>query len=124
MRTGTKLASTLFVLILLFGFASVAQAQDRDKSWEVDRYGDDVELTYRDDGYDDVTIRDHGYGYNDNGGDYGYRRPQVTIRYEDGGRYGGYNGGYNGGYERRDYRYQRYERPRHRHHRRYYQRGW
>ena len=41
----TKLWSSLGVMALLFGFASVVSAQDQEKSWEVDVYADGADVT-------------------------------------------------------------------------------
>ncbi len=124
-----KLWSSIGVMALLFGFASGASAKDTDKSWEVDLYDGDAEVTYVPDGRDDVHVYDHNNHYNDRS--YIEQRPNY-----------GYHGGYNdrgvslqinsGGYDR-DYYYDdrrayrpRYYRPAPRYrveyHNRY--RGW
>ncbi len=79
-----NLWGSLGVLALVFGFASGVSAQD--KSWEVDIYGDEAEVTYVPDGRDDIHVYDHNNHYND--------RSYIEIdrpRYE-------YRGGYEGEY--------------------------
>lgn len=97
-----RLKGSIAVLALLFGFATAAFAKEQNKSWEVDLYDGDADVTYVDDGYDDVHVYDHnnhnndrsyiadepnyGYGYRDSGhrGGYGYyddRRAYVTRHY-------------------------------------------
>jgi|CXWL01.1.fsa_nt_gi hypothetical protein len=134
-----SLWSSIGVAALLFGFASTASAKDQDKSWEVDLYDDEADVTYVDDGYDDVHVYDHNdhyndrsyiaveepdYGYQDSYGyqdGYGYQNSGVSVRYET-GRYGHGGYGYNDGgraYVPRHYRPTRYQL---RYHNRY--RGW
>lgn len=96
-----NLWGSLGVLALVFGFASAVSAQD--KSWEVDIYGDEAEVTYVPDGRDDIHVYDHNNHYND--------RSYIEIdqpRYE-------YRGGYYSdyaprhGYGRHDRRYDYYD---------------
>lgn len=135
-----RLWSSIGVMAILFGFASGVSAKEKDKSWEVDLYDGDADVTYVDDGRDDVHVYDHnnhnndrsyievdqpdyGYqgGYHNNGGyQAGYQNGGVSIQY-DSGRYD--NGGY-GYYEDRRAYVPRHYRPRYqvRYHNRY--RGW
>lgn len=69
MFSNFRVTSTLFLVSLLMGTASIASAANNAKSWEVDLYEDEVELTYVDDGYDDITVYDHSdTEYNSNQG--------------------------------------------------------
>ncbi len=91
-------------LALVFGFASGVSAQD--KSWEVDVYGDEAEVTYVPDGRDDIHVYDHNNHYND--------RSYIEVEPP---RYG-YRGGYDHGgarYDNRRYDYYggRHGYPRH-----------
>lgn len=119
-----KLWGAVGVLSLLVGFASSASANG-EKSWEVDVYGDEAEVTYVPDGRDDIHVYDHNNHYND--------RSYIAVdppRYE----YRGGHDPYYSGYERprrqyRDYydgrgygRYDRRTRYRVEYHHRY--RGW
>lgn len=80
-----KLWSSIGLLALLFGTVSVASAQD--KSWEVDIYGDEAEVTYVPDGRDDIHVYDHNNHYNDRSyievdrPRYGYRDDYYDDRY-------------------------------------------
>lgn len=91
-----KLLSSIGVVALLFGFASGVSAKDQDKSWEVDVYGDEAEVTYVPDGRDDIHVYDHNNHYND--------RSYIEVEQP---RYG-----YRGGYDDRLPRYDhgRYDR--------------
>lgn len=123
-----NLWSSIGVMALVFGFASGVSAQD--KSWEVDVYGDDAEVTYVPDGRDDIHVYDHNNHYNDRsyievqqprygyGGGYGYN--YGGARY-DNHRYDRRNDYYDG---RRGYRQRHYQPTRYRveYHNRY--RGW
>jgi len=60
-----SLWSSIAVMALLFGFASGASAKEQDKSWEVDLYDGDAEITYVPDGRDDVHVYDHNNPNND-----------------------------------------------------------
>lgn len=60
-----RLWSSMAVMALLFGIASGVSAKKPDKSWEIDIYGDDVDVTYVPDGRDDVHVYDHNNPYND-----------------------------------------------------------
>ena len=123
-----KLLSSIGVVALLFGFASGVSAKDQDKSWEVDVYGDEAEVTYVPDGRDDIHVYDHNNHYND--------RSYIEVQQPRYGYGGGYNDRYvsrhdRGRYDRR-YGYdgrrghgQRYDQPtryRVEYHNRY--RGW
>ena len=112
-----RLWGSIGVMALLFGFASGASAKDKDKSWEVDLYDGDAEVTYVPDGRDDVHVYDHNNHYNDRS--YIEQRPNYGY---DGGYQdrGGVSlqingGGYGGGYDRRDdyYDNRRAYAPRH-----------
>jgi hypothetical protein len=123
MRIG--LWSSVAAMALMLGFASGVSA--KEKSWEIDIYEDDVDVTYIPDGRDDIHVYDHVEPWND--------RSYIEVdrpryRYRDHGRYDRYDRrdryGY-GGYSDhpRAYRYNPYGRPRYRveyHHDRY--RGW
>lgn len=63
MRMGLR--SLLAIMALILSFATSASAQQRQKSWEVDIYGGDAEVTYVPDGRDDVHVYDHNNHYND-----------------------------------------------------------
>lgn len=123
----TRLWSSIGVMALVFGFAAGASAQD--KSWEVDIYGDEAEVTYVPDGRDDIHVYDHNNHYNDRsyievepprhgyGGGY-YDRYDSRYEHARHGRGHGYHDG------RRGYSQQRYRPARYRveyHHR---HRGW
>lgn len=112
MRMGLR--RVMVVLAVMLGFASVASAQQRQKSWEVDLYGGDAEVTYVPDGRNDVHVYDHNNHYND--------RSYIEVDrpyYRDHHRYD-YRP-YRGHHGRRGYGYRhRYDRPRYRveyHHR-------
>lgn len=105
MRMGLR--SLMAVLALVLGFATAASAQQRQKSWEVDIYGHDADVTYVPDGRNDVHVYDHNNHYND--------RSYIEIDrpYYRGDRYDGYRQHRHHG--RRGYGYgYRYERPRYR----------
>ena len=53
------------VMALLLGVTSAASAQAQSKSWEVDVYGDEADITYVPDGRDDVHVYDHNNPIND-----------------------------------------------------------
>lgn len=127
-----KLWGVVGVVGLCFGFASSASAGGQDKSWEVDVYGDEAEVTYVPDGRDDIHVYDHNNHYNDRSyievdppryeyrGGYGYQGgyDPYTSRHEHGrgGRgYGHYDGrGYGRhGYQPRRYRIEYHNRYRH-----------
>lgn len=123
-----KLLSSIGVMALLFGLAPGVSAKDQDKSWEVDVYGDEAEVTYVPDGRDDIHVYDHNNHYNDRSyieveqpryshrGDYDDRLPPYNHgRYER--RYDQYDG--RRGYGQRQYRPTRYRVE---YHNRY--RGW
>ena len=61
----TNLWSLVGVMALLLGFASGVSASAQDKSWEVDVYGDEAEITYVPDGRDDIHVYDHNNHNND-----------------------------------------------------------
>lgn len=96
------------MLALVLGFAATASAQQRQKSWEVDLYGDEADVTYVPDGRNDVHVYDHNNPYNDRSYievDRGYDR---RDRYYDDHRHYRHQG-------RRGYGYRyRYDRPRYR----------
>lgn len=92
-----KLWSSLGVMALLFGFASVVSAKDQEKSWEVDVYEDGADVTYVPDGRDDIHVYDHNNHHND--------RSYIAVEQP---RYG-YGGGYDDRYVSR-YDQGRYDR--------------
>lgn len=92
------------VLALVFGFASGVSAKEQGtKSWEVDLYDDEAEITYVPDGRDDVHVYDHNNHYND--------RSYIEVDRPHHGYQGGYNGGYAPSYDygRYDRRYDYYD---------------
>ncbi|MDP2325981.1 MAG: hypothetical protein Q8N51_18420 [Gammaproteobacteria bacterium] len=107
-----RLLSLVGTLVLFAGYASMASAQDVDKSWEVDVYDEGVDVTYVDDGYDDVTVYDHQSDYRNDGqsGYYDELGFPASVGADGGGyasgyggeyaypTYGAYGGGYNSGY--------------------------
>ncbi len=116
MRTGFFRGITAAALLL--GFAANSAAQD--KSWEIDIYGDDVEITYVPDGRNDIHIYDQLRPWNDRSYiELDYPRYWHRHRY-----FGGYGRRDDWGYYDRPYRYDRWYRPRYRveYHHRY--RGW
>ncbi len=93
-----RIFSSIAVLALLFGFASSALAQDKEKSWEVDLYGNNADVTYIDDGYDDIHVYDHNNPRND--------RSYIAV--DDGNSYG-YGSGYRYGNHQGRYDNRRYD---------------
>lgn len=90
------LKGSIAVLALLFGFSTAAFAKEQTKSWEVDLYDGDADVTYVDDGYDDVHVYDHNNHRNDRSyiaqePNYGYRDGYREIGYRDSGYRGGYD---------------------------------
>lgn len=73
------------VMALLFGVASAASAKDQSKSWEVDVYDDEAEITYVPDGRDDVHVYDHNNHIND--------RSYIEVDRPGYGYHGGYYDG-------------------------------
>ena len=104
MRIGLR--GLIAMLGLVFGLATAASAQQQQKSWEVDIYGNDADVTYVPDGRDDVHVYDHNNHYND--------RSYIEIDrpyYRGSPRY--YDNGHRRHRGHRGYGY-RYERPRYR----------
>lgn len=66
MLLNSRVGSFVLALSLLLGLATTVSAADTAKSWEVDLYRDRVDLTYVDDGRDDVDVYDHSYNSYDN----------------------------------------------------------
>lgn len=119
-----KLWSTIGALALVF--AAISAVSAKEKSWEIDIYGDDVDITYVPDGRNDVHVYDHNNPWNDRS----YievERPRYRPwrRHDDYPVYGyGYHDDYRyvprPYYDRRAYRPSRYRVV---YHNRYY-RGW
>lgn len=116
----SRISTAMFITSLLLGCAlpAAALAGNQAKSWELDVYDDGTDLTYVDDGYDDLTVYDHRYDRHDDRylsdrDDYGYG--YDDDRYYDDGR-GGYCGdGYTVEYVDSGLPY---------HQQRYWYRGW
>lgn len=107
----TSFWGSIGLMAILFGVASGVSAQDQAKSWEVDLYDDEAEITYVPDGRDDVHVYDHNNPLNDRS--YievdrpGYRYPgayydEAVVVQIDSGRYD----------RRYDRRYDHYSRRR------------
>ena len=88
-----KLWNAIGVMALLFGFASAVSAQD--KSWEVDLYDDEAEVTYVPDGRDDIHVYDHNNHYND--------RSYIEVEQPRHRYRGGYDNRYQARYDHRRY---------------------
>ena len=122
-----RLWSSLGVLALLFGSASVVSAKDQEKSWEVDVYADGADVTYVPDGRDDIHVYDHNNHYND--------RSYIEVEQPRYDYRGGYDDRYVARYDqgRHDRRYDYYDGRRDHGHRQYrparyrveyHNRGW
>ncbi len=116
------LKGSIAVLALLFGFSTAALAKEQTKSWEVDLYDGDADITYVDDGYDDVHVYDHNNHRNDRS----YIAQEHNYGYRDGYRDSGYHGGYDYYDDRRVYVPQHYRPSRYRveYHYGHGYRGW
>ncbi len=111
MRTGLKGSIAGLALLICFTTTAFAQSetktQSETKSWEVDLYDGDADITYVDDGYDDVHVYDH----NNHNNDRSYIVDEPSYAYRDGYRDSGYRGGY-GYYDDRHAYAPRHYRPR------------